>query len=59
MMMHLHRLHLHHCLLIHHSWLVSSRKWVCRRCASPLLSRTHRVAGYSCCRPNAHTGSTT
>ena len=50
--MHLHEMHLHH------SRLVSSRKWVYLRCASPLLS-THQVAGHSCCRPNTHTGSAT
>ena len=41
-----HEMHL--LLHLHHSRLVSSRKWVYLRCASPLLSRTHQVAGHSC-----------
>jgi hypothetical protein len=39
---------MHLLLHLHHSRLVSSRKWVYLRCASPLLSRTHQVAGHSC-----------
>ena len=48
----MHLLHLSHemhlLLHLHHSRLVRSRKWVYLRCASPLLSRTHQVAGHSC-----------